>query len=100
MASKRHTRANNPLVEGNDPGQSSSLILYLDANNLYGWATSQYLPTSGFRPVDDCKQLAKTIEEQPADSPECYILEVDLEYPQDLHDAHNSYPLAPERAVV
>ena len=37
MASKRHARANNPLVEGCDPGQPSSHILYLDANNLYGW---------------------------------------------------------------
>ena len=44
MASKRHTRANNPLVEGYDPGQPSSHILFLDANNLYGWAMSQYLP--------------------------------------------------------
>ena len=57
---------------------------------LYGWAMSQYLPTGGFRWVDDCQQLAKTIVEQPADSPEGYILEVDLEYPEDLHDAHNS----------
>ena len=83
MASKRHARANNPLVEGYDPGQPSSHILYLDANNLYGWTMSQYLPTSGFRWVDDCQQLAKTIAEQPDDSPEGYILEVDLEYPED-----------------
>ena len=59
-----------------------------------------YLPISRFRWVDDCQQLAKTIAEQPDDSPEGYILEVDLEYPEDLHDAHNSYPLAPERMVV
>ena len=100
MASKRHARANNPLVEGYDPGQPSSHILYLDANNLYCWAMSQYLPTSSFRWVDDCQQLAKTIAEQPDDSPEGYILEVDLEYPEDLHNAHNSNPLAPERMVV
>ena len=61
---------------------------------------SQYLPTSGFRWVDDCQQLAKTVAEHPADGPEGYILEVDLEYPEDLHDAHNAYPLAPERKVV
>ena len=60
----------------------------------------QYLPTSGFRWVDDCRQLVKTIAEKPADSPEGCILEVDLEYPDDLNDAHNSYPLAPERMVV
>ena len=54
----------------------------------------------GFRWVDDCQQLAKNIAEQPADSPEGYILEVDLEYPEDLHDATNAYPLAPERMMV
>ena len=100
MASKRHARANNPLVEGYDPWQPSSHILYLDANNLYGWAMSQYVPTGGFRWVDDGQQLAKTIAEQPVDGPEGYILEVDLEYPKDLHDAHNAYPLAPERMMV
>ena len=74
MAQMRHARANNPLVEGYDRGQPSSHILYLDANNLYGWAISQYLPTGGFRWVDDCQQLAKTIAEQPADSPRATYL--------------------------
>ena len=98
MASKRYAKANNPLVEGYDPEKPNIHISYYDAN--YGWAMSQYLPTSGFRWVDDCQQLAKTIAEHPADGPEGYILEVDMEYPEDLHDAHNSYLLAPERMVV
>ena len=34
------------------------------------------------------------------DSEHGYILEVDLEYPEDLHDLHNDYPLAPESLVV
>ena len=50
--------------------------------------------------MDDGQQLAKTIAEQPADGPEGYVLEVDLEYPEDLHDAHNAYPLASERMKV
>ena len=100
MASKRYAKANNPLVEGYDPEKPNSHISYLDANNLYGWAMSHYLPTTGFRWVDDCQQLAKTIAEHPADRPEGHILEVDLEYPEDLHDAHNAYPLAPEHMVV
>ena len=61
---------------------------------------SQYLPTGVLRWSDDGQQLAKTIAEQLVDSPEGYILEVDLEYPEDLHNAHNSYPLAPERMMV
>ena len=77
-----------------------SHILYLDATNLYGWAMSQSLPTGAFRWEEDCEQLTKTIANHQADDPEGFILEVDLEYPEDLHNAHNAYPLAPERMVV
>ena len=42
----------------------------------------------------------KTIAEQPADGPEGFIVEVDLQYPEDLHNMNNAYPLAPERMVV
>ena len=100
MVTKRHAKANNPRVEGYNPEKPTSHILYLDANNLYGWAMSQALPTGGFRWVEDCEQLAKTIGVHPADGEEGFILEVDLEYPEDLRDAHNGYPLAPERMVV
>ena len=102
MVSKRYARANNPLIEGYNSSKPNTHILYLDANNLYGWAMSQPLPTGGFQWVGDCAlaQLAKTITEHPADSREGYILEVDLEYPEELHDVHNAYPLAPERMVV
>ena len=61
---------------------------------------SQALPTGGFRWVEDCNRLHETITDLPVDGPEGYILEVDLEYPQELHGAHNTYPLAPERMVV
>ena len=98
MVSKRYARANNPRVEGYNPDKPTSHILYLDANNLYGWAMSQALPTGGFQWVDDCDKIS--ITEHPEDSQEGYILEVDLDYPQELHDAHNAYPLAPERMVV
>ena len=36
----------------------------------------------------------------PADSPKDYILCVDIDYPEYLHDDHNCYPLAPEKLVV
>ena len=44
MTSKRYAKANNPLVEGYDPEKPNIHISYLDANNLYGWTMSQYLP--------------------------------------------------------
>ena len=61
---------------------------------------SQSLPTGGFRWVDDCDGLANTVKNLSADGPEGCILEVDLEYPQELHDGHNAYPLAPDCMVV
>ena len=61
---------------------------------------SQPLPVSNFRWVEDCDRLAASIGDHPTDSPEGYILEVDLGYLEELHVAHNAYPLAPERMVV
>jgi len=71
-----------------DNNKPSSFITYLDANSLYGWAMSKPLPTHGFTWMDN-NELDKW-----RDIP-C-ILEIDLEYPEELHDLHNVYPLAPE----
>ena len=49
-ASKRFAHANNKYMSGFYDGEKpSSFIIYLDANNLYGWAMSQELPTDGFK---------------------------------------------------
>ena len=78
----------------------SMYIMYLDSNNLYGWAMSQYLPTGGFKWMTqkqiDMTDLAKYNET----SKKGLILEVDLEYPKELHDLHNDYPLGPEKIKV
>ncbi|XP_035212640.1 uncharacterized protein LOC118186639 [Stegodyphus dumicola] len=86
MISHRFSQANNKYMENYDPTKPSSYIMYLDANNLYGWAMSQALPTHDFRWHDDAEEGC--------------ILEVDLEYPRELHDDHSDYPLAPEQVVV
>jgi hypothetical protein len=89
----RHGKANNKYM-GKDfnPAEPSKYLQYLDANNLYGWAMSKPLPTKGFKWMTE-DELTNW-----KDIP-C-ILEVDLEYPKELHDAHNEYPLAPERLTV
>lgn len=90
MISTRYGRANNKYIpEEYDPKLPSKYITYLDANNLYGWAMSRPLPTHDF------KWMVPDELERWRDVP-C-ILEVDLEYP---HDLHNDYPLAPERVVI
>ena len=77
-----------------------SYLMYLDANNLYGWAMSQYLPTGGFRWMTE-KQIDKLdLTKYKEDSNRGLILEVDLEYPKELHNLHNDYPLGPEKVKV
>ena len=50
--SKRYATANNKYMKDFDESKPSSFIQYLDANNLYGWAMSQKLPTHGFKWID------------------------------------------------
>ena len=50
--SNRHSKASNKYLKSYDPKQESKHIIYLDANNLYGYAISKFLPTSGFKWID------------------------------------------------
>ena len=92
MISTRYGKANNPYMKDYDTDQPTKYISYLDANNLYGWAMSKPLPTKGFKWMK--KEELKNWKSMPC------ILEVDLTYPEKLHDLHNDYPLAPERVTV
>ena len=90
-------KANNKYMKEYSENPPSKYIMYLDANNLYGWAVSQYLPTGNFRWMTD-KEINKTdLRKYKADRKKGLILEVDLEYPQELHNLHNDYPVAPEK---
>ena len=97
MVSKRFAKANNPQCPDYDSTKPNKWIMYLDANNLYGWAMNQLLPVGGFQ--WDSPELAEVLD-TPDDGPEGYITEVDLEYPENLHDSHSDYPLAPEAMSV
>lgn len=95
MISHRHSEANNPyMAEAYDASKPTKYITYLDANNLYGWAMCQPLPVGNF------EQMTKTELDNDNWQNVACILEVDLEYPDHLHDLHNDYPLAPERVMI
>ena len=93
MISNRHGRANNKFMkEQFDSSRPSKFVTYLDANNLYGWAMMKPLPVGNFHWMtgDELERW----REFPC------VLEVDLEYPEELHELHNDYPLAPERIKI
>ena len=65
-----------------DEKAPSKYIMYLDANNLYGWAMSQYLPTSNFRWMSDKEIKQIDLGKYKADGKKGLIIEIDLEYPK------------------
>ena len=94
----RWAKANNPYMGSEfDPDEKTNYLQYLDANNLYGWAMSQPLPTGGFSWVDikpdKISKLAKCKSKG-------YLLEVDVRYPKELHDSHNDLPFMCERMKI
>ncbi|CAH3027956.1 unnamed protein product [Porites evermanni] len=104
--SKRYAEANNKYMKNYNPGKETSYIQYLDANNLYGWAMSQQLPTQGFSWMKNITKekvmdiLDKANHSMSNRGRKGYIFEVDLEYPSNQWETHNDYPLAPEKMNV
>ena len=98
--SKRLGKANNKYMSNHNKSDPSKYITYLDANNLYGWAMSQHLPTGGFKWLTDDEINKVDLEKYKDDHNKGLILEVDLHYPKKLHDLHNDYPLGPEKVKV
>ena len=96
----RYGKANNKYMKEYDNKAPSKYLMYLDANNLYGWAMSQYLPTGGFQWLKDEEIDKVDLAKYNDESKKGLILEVDLEYPEELHSLHNDYPLAAEKVKV
>ena len=92
--SNRYSRANNKNLKSYDPQQESKLIIYLDRNNLYGYAMSKFLPAGVFEGIYPKEfDLARFT---------CHYskgcdLEIDLEYRKELQKLHNDYLLAPRK---
>ena len=67
-------------------------------NNLYGWGMSEYLPYGSFKWLKNIDKFdIMSINDK---SPIGYFLEVDHEHPDELHELHNDFPLAPETRAV
>ena len=95
---KRYAKANKKYMNDYDPKKPSTFITYLDMNNLYHLAMSEYLPYGGFKWLENVDGFdMMTISEQ---SPIGYFFEVHLKYPDELHELQNNYPPAPEKLAV
>ena len=81
-----------------DPTKESKFIMYLVENNLYGWGMIQYLTYCEFKWLKNIDKFdVNSISENSSIG---YILELDLEYPDELCFLQNDYPLAPEKLAI
>ena len=94
VGSKRHVKANNHYLDDFDVSKPENYLMYWDANNLYGWAMSQYLPYKNIslNSEIDIDTILKTDD----NSKYGYIVECDLEFPQEIHDKLKEFPPCPE----
>ena len=94
----RYAKANNKYMKNYDKNIESSYLMYLDANNLYGWAMSQKLPVNGFKWENDLSRFNEDfIKKYNENSDVGYFLKVAIEYPKKLFGSHKDLLFLPER---
>ena len=92
---KRHSK-----IEDCDSNKKEKSIIYWDENNLYGWGMNLSLPDVRFDWLNKQEINKLDLDSVSKNSSIGYFLEVDLEYPSELHDSHNDYPLAPDKLEI
>ena len=97
QCSFKKVETNNKYMNENyDKSKPSSYKSYLDANNLYGLTMCKKLPYGDFKWYYGRMDEKRVMKYSDDDDDIGYILEIDLDYPKELHDLHKNYPLAPE----
>ena len=82
-------KPNKKYMKNYDKNKESSYLKYWDVNNLYGWAMLQKLPVNNFEWIEDTSQFNEDfIKNYNEGSDKGYFLEVDIKYPDKLHELH------------
>ena len=101
QAIHRHAKVNNKYMKNCNKNIISSYRMYLDPNNLYGWAVSQKLPVNGFKWVKNVSRPNdRFMKNYYENSDIVYFLEVDIDYPKELFNLHKDLPFLPEKKLI
>ena len=100
QASHRYVKANNKYMKNYDKNKESSFLMYVDANNLYGWAMSKKLPVDNFKWIDNLSMFTEDFIKRYNEESDIGYLLVDVEYPKTLHKLHSDLPFLPERMKI
>ena len=97
----RYAKANNKYMKNYNKDIISSYLMYLDANNFYGWAMSQKLPLNGFEWVKNLSQFNESfIKNYDENSDIGYFLKVVIDYPENLFNLNQDLPFLLKRKKV
>ena len=97
----RYVKANNKYMKNYNEDEELSYIQDLDANKLYASAMSQKLPLSSFKWVKNVSKIDEDfIKNYDEDGDIGYFLNVDIEYPRELHNLHSDLPFLLERMKI
>ena len=100
-AIQRYAKANNKYMNDYNKDKEPSYIQYLDANNFYGKAMSEKLPVRGFKGMTDISRMDEEfVRSYDKNDIKGYILEVDVDYPNELQNLHSDFPFLAERMVI
>ena len=89
----RYASANNKYMPNYNSKTLSTYLIYVDANNLYGWVMSKKLQIDSFKWVNDLENFTcEFIKNYDEDDDIGYLLEVDIEYSKNLHESHRDLP--------
>ena len=97
----RYAKANDKYMNDYDKNKESSYLKYQNINNLYGWVMSQKLPVNNFKWVEDISEVDESfIKSYNGESDEGCFLELNIQYPENVHNLQTDLPFLPERMKI
>ena len=96
----KYAKANDKYMENYNKDIIFSYLQYLDANNLYGWSMCKKLPIGRFNWDEPHKYTEEMIKNYDEDSSFCALLEVDIDYPKELHKIDRDVPFLCDRKLL
>ena len=92
----QYAKINNKYKKDYDKNQESSYLKHWNVNNLYCCAMPQRLRVNNFKWVEDISEFNEDfIKSYNDENDEGYFLEVDSQYPKNLHNFHNDLNFLP-----
>ena len=97
----KYKKVNNKYMKNYDRNKLSNYLMYVDANNLYGYAMSKKLPYGNFKCIDDLSIFTDDVIKNYNENRDTgYLLVVDVAYPQNLHESHKYLPFLPVKTKI